>query len=104
MERIPKMKYNMELHTGDDNDNSIATFTMDADSKEKLFATLEKDFADNFAGNMDIVTIDGDENSITMLWSEYYDDKGNEVDPDDVDGTEDFGERIFHHDFYIIQD
>ena len=104
MERIPKMKYNVELHYGDENDNMIRSFTMDAESKKDLLDKLEEDFRSDFDGNDDIVTIDGDEDSVTMLWSEYYDADGNDVDADDVDGTEGFGERIFHHDYYIIQD
>jgi hypothetical protein len=98
------MLFHIALHTGDDNDNSIDRFDMEAESKENLFDQLETDFFENFSGNREDVMVDGDENSLTLLWSEFYDADGDEVDPDDVDGTEGFSDRTFHHDFYIESD
>lgn len=84
MERIPNMKYHMELHYGDDNDNNIHSFTMEADSKDDLFDKLEEDFLAHPGGAQDTITVDGDADSLLLMWYE------NDIP--------------HHHDYYITKD
>lgn len=75
------MEFKLALHTGDDNDNMISRFTTDADSKESLFNRLEQDFKGMFLGNIDDITIDGDDDSLLIMWYE------NDIP--------------YHHDYYL---
>lgn len=93
------MEFHIAHHTGDDNDNSISRFTMEAESKDALFAKLEKEFFENFKGNKNDVIVDGDENSLTLMWFESFDEDGKTINSDDVE--EDDNSIPFHSDYYI---
>jgi hypothetical protein len=96
------MLFHIALHTGDDNDNSIDRFDIEAESKEKLFDILEAEFLEDFTGNREDVMVDGDGDSLTFLWFESFNEKGDFIGPEEC--RDDDTSIPYHHDFYIEQE
>jgi len=90
------MFYFVSVSYGDENDNSIGEFIVEADSKEEALEICEKLGKE---GKPKGVEIDGDEYQVTFLWYRYYDEHGKEVTGDDV--SDESGQITFHEDYTI---
>lgn len=95
------MFYRFEMHCGDDNDNSIYETVLEAKSKEDAFSQIEKKLLEKAKIHGIDLEIDGDDESLTSMYWEYYDEDGNDItDSDDI--PDDSYGRPFHTDFYLV--
>ncbi len=96
------MFYLIEVCFGDDNDQSIGDFIVEADNKTECGKIIERCFWESFERDEEDVTADGDEDHIYFMWDVFYDRNGNEINRDDLpENFDDVPYTPFHEDYRI---
>ena len=95
--------FRFEVHHGDDNDNNISEFIMEAKNLEECWVRIQKDLEKRAKEAGITLDIDGDGESLTSMYYEYYDENGNDIADDDEIPNDSHG-IPFHEDYYFQEE